>query len=396
MVGGGILGLACAHELRRRHPGLRITVLERESRLAVHQSGSNSGVIHAGVYYAPGSLKARLCRRGAELMFDYCAQHDVPIRRSGKLIVASRSDELPRLDALEQRARANAVPGLRRVDADGIAEIEPHAVGVAALHSPETGVVDFAQVCERLAAELRANGQQVLLGHEVLGVEERSDRLRLRHPGGVVEARWALFCAGAWSDRLAVAAGAPADPRIVPFRGGYLDVVPARRNLVRGLVYPVPDPTLPFLGVHLSRHVDGSLSVGPTALLAGSLRPGRAFRITGRDVARTAGWPGTARMVWRYRRAAATELRHAISRRALRDSAARYVPSLRIGDLTPGPAGIRAQALTRRGELVDDFAFSHTTRAVHVRNAPSPGATASLAIAEHVADVLDGRFAPGR
>jgi L-2-hydroxyglutarate oxidase len=396
IVGGGILGLACARELHRRDPGLRITVLERESRVAVHQSGSNSGVIHAGVYYAPGSLKARLCTTGARRMLDYCDEQSIPVRRCGKLIVAADPDELPRLDALEQRARTNGVPGIRRIGGDEIAAIEPHAVGVAALHSPGTAIVDFAAVCERLTAELRTGGQEVLLGCEVVGVEERADRVRLRHPGGVVEARWALFCAGSWSDRLAVAAGAPADPRIVPFRGAYLHVVPERRNLVRGLVYPVPDPALPFLGVHLSRHVDGSLTVGPTALLAGSLLPGGPFRVRPRDLARTVGWPGTARMAWRYRRAAATELHHAVSRRALRSAAARYVPSLRVEDLTPGPAGIRAQALSRRGDLLDDFAFSQTARTLHVRNAPSPGATASLAIAAHVADVLDHRFAIGR
>lgn len=392
IVGGGILGLACARELHRRDPRLRIAVLERESRVAVHQSGRNSGVIHAGVYYAPGSLKARLCVDGAARMYRYCAEHGIPVRRSGKLIVAASSDELPRLDALERRARANGVPGLRRIAADEIAAVEPHVVGVAALHSPGTGVVDFAVVCARLVDELREAGQSVRLGHEVTGVEERSDRVRLHHPDGVVEARWALFCAGAWSDQLAVAAGAAADPRIVPFRGAYLDVVAERRELVRGLVYPVPDPALPFLGVHLSRHVDGRLSVGPTALLAGSLRPGGTFAISPRDVTRTVAWPGTARMAWRFRRAAATELRHAVSRRALRASAARYVPSLRTADLVPGGVGIRAQALSRRGELVDDFAFSQTARTLHVRNAPSPAATSSLAIAAHVADRLSARF----
>lgn len=393
IVGGGILGLACARELHRRHPRLTITVLERESRVALHQSGRNSGVIHAGVYYAPGSLKARLCTAGAARMFDYCEQRGIPVRRCGKLIVAADRSDVLRLDALEQRARANGVPGIRRLQADEIPEIEPHAVGIAALHSPGTGIVDFGVVCERLAAELDDAGIQVRLGCDVVGVEERSDRVRLRHPGGVVEARRALFCAGAWADRLAVAVGAPADPRIVPFRGAYLHVADERRDLVHGLVYPVPDPALPFLGVHLSRHIDGSLTVGPTALLAGSLRAGHTFEVAPRDLARTLGWPGTTRMAWRYRRAAATELRRAVSRRALRDAAARYVPSLRVEDLTPGPAGIRAQALSRRGDLLDDFAFSHTARTLHVRNAPSPGATASLAIAEHVADVLDERVA---
>lgn len=392
IVGGGIVGLACGRELARRHPGLRITVLEKEDHLGAHQSGHNSGVVHAGVYYAPGSLKARLCTDGAERMFRYCEEQQIPIRRSGKLIVAADPDELPRLQALEERARINGVRGIRRLAAEEIAEIEPHVVGVAALHSPATGIVDYRIVCERLAAELHEAGHEVRMGCAVDGIAERSDRLLLRHPGGVVEARWALFCAGAWSDRLAIAAGASADPRIVPFRGAYLHVAPERRELVKGLVYPVPDPSLPFLGVHLSRHIDGSLSVGPTALLSGSLQPGGTLRVRPRDLARTVSWPGTARMAWRYRKAAATELRHAVSRRALRGSAARYVPELRVEDLVPGPAGVRAQALTRSGELVDDFVFSHTPRALHVRNAPSPAATSSLAIADHVATTLADRF----
>jgi len=390
IVGGGIVGLACARELAIRHPALRLVVLEREHRIALHQSGHNSGVIHAGVYYAPGSLKARLCTDGARRMYRYCEQHGIAVQRSGKLIVAASNTELPRLEALEQRARANGVAGIRRVAPDEMREIEPHVVGVAALHSAATGVVDYRAVCDQLARELREHGHEVRTGCEVTGVEERRGGLRLVHRQGALETRVALFCAGGWADRLAVKAGASPDPRIVPFRGAYLHVRPDRRSLVRGLVYPVPDPALPFLGVHLSRHIDGSLSVGPTALLSGALTPGRLLRVRPRDLARTVAWPGTARMAWRFRHAAAVELRHALSRRALRDSAARYVPDLRVEDLTAPTAGVRAQALARNGALVDDFVFSQTPRALHVRNAPSPAATSSLAIAAHVVDELEG------
>ena len=392
VIGGGIVGLASARELALREPALRLVVLEREAAVARHQSGHNSGVIHAGVYYAPGSLKARLCTAGARRMYDYCEQNAISVRRAGKLLVATTAAELPRLDALEERARRNGVVGLRRLGPEAMREIEPHVTGVAALHSPATGIVDYAEVCRRLVAELAELGHEVRTGCEITGVARRRDGLRLTHRDGAVEARYALFCAGAWSDRLAIKAGASADPRIVPFRGAYVHVRPERRSLVRGLIYPVPDPQLPFLGVHLSRHIDGSLSIGPTALLSGALTPGGVLRVRPRDLGRTLAWPGTARMAWRFRRAAAVELRHAVSRRALLDSAARYVPELRLDDLTDATAGVRAQALTRSGRLVDDFSFSLTERALHVRNAPSPAATSALAIGAHVVDELSARF----
>ena len=282
--------------------------------------------------------------------------------------------------------------GLRRLDADGIRELEPHAAGIAGLHSPETGIADFAGVTRALADDVREAGGAVVLGHGVEGVEARGDAIVLRHAGGALEAGNALFCAGAWSDRLAVLAGAPADPRIVPFRGAYLRLRPERRELVRSLIYPVPDPTLPFLGVHLTRHTSGEVLVGPTALMAPArdayaLREARA-----RDLGQTLAWPGTWKLMSRWWRTGATELRHATSRRAFVAAARRFVPELTVADVEPAFAGIRAQALARNGSLVDDFAFSATDRALHVRNAPSPGATSSLAIARHVADQADRTF----
>ena len=394
VVGGGILGLAVARELTRRRPGAAVCVLEREPELACHQTGHNSGVIHAGVYYAPGSLKAKLCVAGASELYEYCEEKGIAAQRCGKVIIATEPAELGRLEELERRARANEVPGLRRIDAAGIAELEPHARGIAGLHSPGTGIVDFAAVARAYADDVRAAGGTVATGCEVTGVQRRPGSLVLAHTRGTTETGHAVFCAGAWADRLAVAAGADPDPRIVPFRGAYLRLAPARRELVRSLIYPVPDPSLPFLGVHLTRHIDGEVLVGPTALMAPARDAYSLATVRGRDLAETLAWPGTWRMLRRWWRTGATELSHATLRSAFVRAAARYVPELRRGDVTPAFAGVRAQALGRDGRLVDDFVFSRTERALHVRNAPSPGATSSLAIARHVADEAERAFAP--
>jgi 2-hydroxyglutarate dehydrogenase len=376
VIGGGILGLAVARELRLRRPDAAVAVLERAPAVGTGQTGRNSGVVHAGIYYAPGSLKARLCVEGARLLYDYCDEHGVPYERCGKLIVARDEGELGRLDELERRGRENRVPGLRRVDAGGLREIEPHARGIAALHSPETGIVDFAAVARSLAAELRSADTAVVTGCEVGGVRQADGRIVLRHPRGETRARFAVFCAGLASDRMAVAAGGAPDPRIVPFRGAYLYLVPERAALVRGLIYPVPDPALPFLGVHLTRHIDGRVSLGPSALL---------WPRGPRDLL----WPGTARMARRWWRTGVRELRHALSKRAFAVEAADYVPELRPADFRDGFAGVRAQAVARDGTLVDDFVTAETERALHVRNAPSPAATSSLALARLIADRVD-------
>jgi (S)-2-hydroxyglutarate dehydrogenase len=372
VIGGGILGLAVARELLSRHPDSTLCVLEREDRLAAHQTSHSSGVIHAGIYYAPGSLKARLCVEGARLLYAYCDERGIEARRDGKLIVATSEEELPRLDELERRGRANGVPGLRRISADEIAGIEPHARGLAGLHSPNTGVVDFVAVTEALAGEIRGAGGEVALGSGVEGFSSGADSILLRHDGGETRARFAVCCGGRRSDRLAIAAGAPREPRIVPFRGAYLRLRAERRELVRASVYPVPDPELPFLGPHLTRTIGGEVLLGPTAMMVGGF-----------------AYPGSWRLAIRHRRAALGELRHALSRGALVREAARLVPGLDPSDFAPGPSGVRAQAMRRDGTLVDDFVVHRTERALHVRNAPSPAATSSLALARLIADLLD-------
>jgi len=373
VVGGGILGLATAREWQRRHPAAAIAVLEREPTLGAHQTSHNSGVVHAGIYYEPGSLKARLCVQGREALYAFCDEHGVAYEKCGKLIVAVDASELGRLDELERRGAANGVP-LRRLGPEEIAEHEPHATGAGALLSPETGIVDFAAVAQKLAALLQAGGAEIRTETAAARVESGAvvtDR------GEVLAARRVIVCAGLWADRL----GGDPDPRIVPFRGSYLKLRPERRGLVRALIYPVPDPALPFLGVHLTRTIDGEVLLGPTALLV----PARA----------SAAWPGTWRMMRRWWRTGVSELRTAASRRAFVRACARYVPELTAADIDaePGPAGVRAQAVARDGALVDDFVFSEAGATLHVRNAPSPAATSALAIAAMVVDraTLRGR-----
>ena len=384
VIGGGILGLAVARELLGRGRG--VCVLEREDRLAAHQTSHSSGVIHAGIYYAPGSLKARLCVEGAELLYRYCEERGIAAKRTGKLIVAAAESELPRLDELERRGRQNRVPGLARVGAGEIAEIEPHARGLAALHSPATGVVDFAEVARSFASEVEAGGGSVATGAGVRALRPGGRRIGVDHERGSVEAEFAIACAGAWSDRLAVAAGAPREPRIVPFRGGYHRLRPERRELVRASIYPVPDPDLPFLGGHLTRGIDGEVLLGPSALLVGARDAYRLARLRPRDLASNLAWPGTWRLAGRFWHTGLAELGHAASRRSFVNDLRRYVPELAVGDVLPGPAGIRAQAVNRDGTLVDDFVVHRTERALHVRNAPSPAATSSLALAKLIAD----------
>jgi (S)-2-hydroxyglutarate dehydrogenase len=386
VIGGGILGLAVARELLDRHPDASLCVLEREERLAAHQTSHSSGVIHAGIYYAPGSLKARLCVEGARLLYAYCDERGIEARRNGKLIIAAEESELPGLDELERRGRANQVPGLRRIGPDDISEIEPHARGVAALHSPETGVVDFARVATAFAADVEAGGGAVITGCGVHGLDPRRGVMAVQHESGTTEAGFVISCAGAWSDRLAVAAGAPAEPRIVPFRGAYLRLRPERRELVRASIYPVPDPELPFLGGHLTRGIDGEVLLGPSALMVAARDAYRLGRVRWRDLASNLVWPGTWRLVRRFWRTGLGDLRHTASRRAFVDELRRFVPELDVGDVLPGPSGIRAQAVDRQGRLVDDFVVHRTERALHIRNAPSPAATSSLALARLIAD----------
>lgn len=372
VIGGGIVGVATARELLSRDPTLKLALFERERELATHQSGHTSGVIHAGIYYAPGSLKAKLCVEGSRELYGYCEEQGIEARRQGKLILATTPNELPWLDELERRAAANGARGVRRIAPGEIAELEPRARGLAALHSPETGVVDFRLVVAAFAKDVRDAGGTIVTGTGVRALIPRGKRLELVHDLGLTRARFVVSCAGAWSDKLAVEAGAPAEPRIVPFRGSYRRLRPQRAGLVQASVYPVPDPRLPFLGAHLTRTFDGEVLLGPSALMVGGFT-----------------WPGAWRLAIRHRRAALRELRHAVSPGAYVAEAARLVPGLRPEDFEPGPRGVRAQAMNRDGTLVDDFVVHETERALHVRNAPSPAATSSMPLARLIADRVE-------
>lgn len=390
VVGAGIVGLAAARELGLRHPGAEIVVLERDDAIASHQSGHSSGVIHAGIYYSPGSLKARLCIEGARRLYEFCEQRGVEARRSGKVIVAASEEELGRLDELERRGLANGVPGLERIGPDELREIEPHAAAISALYSPNTGVVDFPTVAGAMAAEFLAGGGRVVTGCAVGGLAPGNGTLTIEHSLGKTAAAKTVLCAGPWADRLAIAAGADPDPRIVPFRGAYLRLRPAAEHLVRSSIYPVPDPDLPFLGMHLTRNVAGEVLLGPTALFVGARDAYRLRRVLPRDLAESLAWPGTRRMMRRFWRTGLTEIRHTISVRSVVAECRRFVPELRVEDVERSRhAGVRAQAVGRNGTLIDDFVISESERAIHVRNAPSPAATASLALAELIADRVD-------
>jgi 2-hydroxyglutarate dehydrogenase len=389
VVGAGILGLATARELLTRTPDARVLVLERENDVAAHQTSHNSGVVHAGIYYAPGSLKAQLCTEGRGKLYAYCDQNGIAYEKCGKLIVALDDAEVVKLDELERRGIANGVPGLRRLDAGEIGEIEPHTVGVAALHSPETGIVDFAAVARTMAAEIQAKGATIQTGVAVSRLERRDATTVVHTSQGAIPAGRAVACAGLWSDRLAVASGEPDDLRIVPFRGGYMRLRPEARKLVRGLIYPVPDPSLPFLGVHLTKTIHGDIWLGPTALLAPSRRAYALGTFDLEDARSTLTWPGTYRMARKFWRTGITEMSFAARKKSFIEACAAYVPALRPSDVEAGPAGLRAQAIARDGKLLDDFAFAETAGALHVRNAPSPAATSSLAIARVIADRLD-------
>lgn len=392
VVGGGIVGLAVARELLHRRPGWRVTLFEREPEVGRHQTGHNSGVLHAGIYYKPGSLKAQLCVEGVRRMYEFCDRHGIAHECCGKVIVATEPSEIAGLAELEARGRANGVEGLRRIGPEELTELEPHAVGVAALHSPNTGIVDFGAVARALASDLRDAGAEVLTGCEVSGLERARGGVAVRHGFGETRVAHAVVCAGAWSDRLAVAAGAPADPRIVPFRGAYLRLRPEARSLVRGLIYPVPDPGLPFLGVHLTKHIGGDVLIGPTALMVGARDAYRLRHVRANDLWSTLSWPGTWKLLRRFHKTALQEIHMAASRRAFVSACARYVPELQPAHVIDGPAGVRAQALAHDGALVDDFVINERDETIFLRNAPSPAATSSLAIAAHLADRLEPRF----
>jgi len=389
VVGGGILGLATAKTILDRDPGAEVEVLERGPGLAEGQTGHNSGVVHAGIYYAPGSLKARLCRRGVGLMRDFCAAEGIAYDACGKLVVATREEERPRLEDLRERATANGVPGLRWLEGDQMREVEPNVAGVAALHSPETAIVDFVAVAEALARRVKEGGGEIRTNAIAARVLDSGNAATVELSSHTtVAADRVVVCAGLFSDRLALASGQPAEPRIVPFRGEYWKLRQDRADLVKGLIYPVPDPALPFLGVHLTRKIDGEVWLGPNAVLALALEGYRWSDVSPRDIAHIACWPGTWRMMRNNWRAGVNELMMSRRKRLFVREAARFVPGLEPADAERAPAGVRAQAVDRDGSLVDDFRIGQGRHVLWVRNAPSPAATSSLAIAEELVERL--------
>lgn len=393
VVGGGILGVAVAREVLERRPDTDVTLFEKEDRLAAHQTGRNSGVVHAGLYYEPGSNKAVLCRRGVELLEEFCEQRGIPRIACGKVLVALDEVERARLDSIEERAQANGVPGVRIIGPGELRELEPHVRGVAALHSPSTSIVNFAEVTRALAADAVANGAKIQLGDEVVGIRASSTEVVVtaRSAGGSTEAVFdrIVVCGGLQSDRLAELAGDDPEPAIMPFRGEYYALKPERRGLVNGLVYPVPDPRYPFLGVHVTPRVDGEVLIGPNAVLALAREGYTWSKISIPDVMEVARTPAFWRFARRHWRTGISEMRGSLSKRRFIAAARAYVPELGDDDVVPGVAGIRAQALDSDGGLVDDFRISVRERVVLLRNAPSPAATSSLAIAEHIVTTMD-------
>jgi L-2-hydroxyglutarate oxidase len=383
IIGGGIVGVATAHALTAA--GISVLLLEAEDRLAAHQTGHNSGVIHSGLYYQPGSLKARNCTVGREVLYRFCVEHGIRHERCGKIVVATRERDLPVLDELERRGRANGLQGLERLTPEAIREREPHAAGIAGLWVPQTGIVDYVAVTEALADRVRQQGGEVLTGARVRGVRSGGDHFVLQTAAGDYPCRFLINCAGLHSDRVARLCRVDPGVRIIPFRGEYYDLAPERRGLVRGLIYPVPDPTLPFLGVHFTRRIDGTVEAGPNAVLAFKREGYRKNSVALRDAAETLLYPGFWRMALRFWRAGIGEYYRSWSGRGFMHALQRLLPEITRQDFAPGGAGVRAQAVDHAGRLVDDFRVIEMGRMVHVLNAPSPAATASLSIGEQIA-----------
>lgn len=391
VIGAGIVGLAAAREILARHPDTRLAILDKEATIAAHQTGHNSGVIHTGIYYAPGSLRASLCIAGSRELYRFCNERAIPTDRCGKLLVALDDSELPALDELHRRGTANGVEGLEVVGPERIREIEPHCAGVRAIWSPATGIVDYGRVAAAMAEDVENAGGTIRTSTRVDGLSDRGPVVELRTSQGGITAGRVLACAGLQADRVAALSGAPRDPVIVPFRGDYWQLRPERRHLARNLIYPVPDPRFPFLGVHFTRRIeDGAVWLGPNAVLAFAREGYRRRDVRPRDLVDALADPGFQRLAFRYWRMGAAEMYRDYSRRAFVASCRRFIPELRSEDVVPGPSGVRAQSLSRDGRLVDDFVVQvQGPRLIHVRNAPSPAASSSLAIGRLIADEFD-------
>ena len=392
VIGGGIIGLATAMTLARRHPDRRFVVLEKEGALAAHQTGHNSGVIHAGIYYAPGSQKANFCYAGNRALRRYCDERGVDYEMCGKVITATDEEEASRLEGLFERGAANGVEGLELIGKERLREIEPHAAGIKALWSPETGIVDYVRVCGAYADDFRADGGEIRLGTRVLGADARGDGVYLETTGGVLRAGNVINCAGLHADRVARWMGAGGGLRIIPFRGEYYSLRPERGHLVNGLIYPVPDPRLPFLGVHFTKRIDGSVEAGPNAVLALAREGYGKASFDVRDAVETAAYGGFWRMAMGHWSTGLREQYRSLFKRSFVRSLQKLLPEIRSEDLWRPNAGVRAQAVDDGGNLLQDFRIVRGARAVHVLNAPSPAATSSLQIARHVVDAAEGAF----
>ena len=386
IIGGGVVGLGVALEITRRFPHMRLLLLEKEDRVARHQSGHNSGVIHSGVYYKPGSMKARLCVTGAAAMVEFCREHGVAHQVCGKVIVATHADELPRLEELRRRGEANGLAGLRLIGPEELREIEPHATGMQALVVPSTGITDYAKVCEKYAELISSRGGTVLTSAAATGIRRLASEIIVETSRGAFSTTSLINCAGLFSDRISRMAGDDPGVMIIPFRGEYYDLVPERASLVRALIYPVPDPRFPFLGVHFTRRISGKVDAGPNAVLALAREGYRHSDISVRDLASSLAFPGFWRMARHHWRNGLDEFRRSLSKSAFVRALQRLLPEVGERDLVPGGSGVRAQALKPDGALVDDFLFVPSGKVLHVLNVPSPAATASLAIGKTIVD----------
>ncbi len=392
IVGGGIVGLATALQLQKQKPGLRLAILEKESELARHQTGNNSGVIHSGIYYKPGSLKAQNCIRGYELLLAFCRQHDVPFELCGKVIVATEQHELPLLENLYQRGLQNGLGEIRRITADDIREYEPYVTGLAGIHVPYTGIVDYKRLAEKYGELIRAQGGEIHLNARVSDLREKSDGLEVITPGRTFETRLLINCAGLYSDKIAALSFPQLNVRIVPFRGEYYKLRPEKEYLVRTLVYPVPDPNFPFLGVHFTRMAKGGVEAGPNAVLAFSREGYKKSNINLRELGETLMWPGFQKVAAKYWRTGLGEMYRSFSKAAFTRALQKLIPEIQESDLMEGGAGVRAQACDREGGLVDDFLILEGKNVINVCNAPSPAATSSLAIGETVSGLACARL----
>ncbi|MGH6849128.1 MAG: L-2-hydroxyglutarate oxidase [Methylocella sp.] len=391
IIGAGIVGLAAAREILRARPRSSIIILEKERAIAWHQSGRNSGVIHAGVYYAPGSLKARLCREGAAATKEFCTERGIKFENCGKLLVATNERERGRMEDLFERARQNGIAALR-IDSAGLMRLEPNITGVGALLIPSTGIVDYREVASAIAQIVTAQGADLLLGAEIIAIRENKDFVEISSPQRIFRARALIVCAGLQSDRLAKLAGLRIDHRIVPFRGEFYSLPKSRAGLINRLIYPIPDPKLPFVGIHLTKTIDGRIIVGPNAVLGFSREGYEKFSFSPRDVFDTMAFPGFWKLIGTHLASGIEEMRNSLWKQGYLAQCRKYCPGLSLADLEPGVAGIRAQAVLRDGTLVQDFLFAETARQLHLCNAPSPAATSAIPIARMIAGKVLTRF----